>query len=120
MPPVLLVAAGGIVGALARSAVGHAVPHEAGTWAWSTLLVNALGAGLLVLLVTAGPSREVRLLVGTGLLGGFTTFSAFAVDAVLLTDAGRPALAAAYVLTGVVTLLGGAAAGLLLSSRVRR
>lgn len=120
MSPVLLVAAGGVLGSLARAGVGAALPHEPGTWSWSTLLVNAVGAASLVLLVGTAPSRQVRLLVGTGLLGGFTTFSGLTLDAALLVEAGLPALAVAYVLVGVVTLVGGAVAGLALSRAVRR
>lgn len=115
MPPLLLVAVGGVAGACSRAAVGAAVPHEPGTWAWSTLLVNALGAAALVLLAGRRPSPQARLLLGTGLLGGFTTFSTFAVDAVLIADQGALLLAATYVLVGVVTLLAGAALGLALS-----
>lgn len=115
MAPLLLVAAGGVVGASGRAAVGAAVPHEPGSWAWSTLLVNAVGAAALVLLVARQPSPQQRLLLGTGLLGGFTTFSTFAVDAVLIADRGAPLVAAAYVVAGVLTLLAGAAVGLLLS-----
>ena len=111
MPAVLLVAVGGVLGALARAGVGALLPHEPGTWAWSTLLVNAVGAAALCGLLVTAPSRDARLLLGTGLLGGFTTFSAFAVDAVLLVEAGRAGQAAAYVVTGVVTLLLGALAG---------
>lgn len=110
-PPVLLVAAGGVVGALARAGAGVLLPHEPGTWAWSTLVVNAVGAALLCALLTAVRDAQVRLLVGTGVLGAFTTFSAFAVDAVLLADAGRPAVAAAYVVVGVLTLVGGGLVG---------
>ena len=110
MPAFLLVAAGGVVGGLARYGVGRALPHEPGTWAWSTLLVNALGAALLCALLTRVADPRVRLLVGTGVLGAFTTFSGFALDAVLLADAGRPAVAAAYVVVTVAALL---AAGLL-------
>lgn len=117
LAPVLLVAAGGVVGALARAGAGALLPHEPGTWAWSTLVVNALGAALLCALLTAVRDARVRLLLGTGVLGAFTTFSAFAVDAVLLADAGRPAVAAAYVVVGVVTLVGG---GLLGRAAVRR
>ena len=120
MAPVLLVAVGGVLGSLARAGAGAALPHEPGTWSWSTLLVNAVGAAALVLLVGAGPSRPARLLLGTGLLGGFTTFSAFTVDAALLAEAGSPVLAAAYVLVGLVTLVGGALVGLALSRAVRR
>lgn len=109
MPPVLLVAAGGVVGALARAGVDLAVPHDAGTWAWSTVLVNAVGAGLLCALLTLVRDPAVRLLAGTGVLGAFTTFSGFALDAVLLADRGRPGVAVAYVLVSVGALL---AAGL--------
>lgn len=111
MTPVLLVAVGGVAGALARAAVGALLPHEPGDWAWSTLLVNAVGAALLTALLARRPQERQRLLLGTGALGGFTTFSGFAVDAVLLLDAGRGGLAAAYVLVSVVTLLGAGALG---------
>ena len=106
----LLVAAGGVAGALLRWACSVALPHEPGTWAWSTLLVNGLGAALLCALLTRVGDLRVRLLLGTGLLGAFTTFSGLAVDAVLIADQGRPVVAAAYATTGIVTLL---AAGLL-------
>lgn len=119
LAPVLLVAAGGVVGALARAGAGALLPHEPGTWAWSTLAVNALGAALLCALLTAVRDERVRLLVGTGVLGAFTTFSAFAVDAVLLADAGRPGLAAAYVAVGLATLLLGGLLGLAVGRRVR-
>ena len=111
VPPVLLVAVGGLIGALARYAVVLALPHEPGTWPWSTLAVNALGAGLLCALLTLVADRRARLLLGVGVLGSFTTFSAFCVDAVLLADAGRPQAAVAYVLVSVATLLGAGALG---------
>jgi CrcB protein len=84
------------------------------------LLVNLVGATALCALLAQVPSREVRLLVGTGLLGGFTTFSGLTVDAVLLVEAGRPAVAAAYVLTGLGTLLAGGLLGSRLGRAVRR
>ena len=110
MPAVLLVALGGVAGALARVGVGEVLPHEPGSWAWSTVAVNAAGAFLLCLLLPLIRTATARLALATGLLGSFTTFSGFAVDAVLLADEGRPGAAAAYVLVSVVTLL---AAGLL-------
>jgi CrcB protein len=108
---VLLVAAGGVVGSLARAAVGTALPHEPGSWGWATLAVNVLGAAALCALLVQVPSPQARLLLGTGLLGGFTTFSGFALDAVLMADAGRPAAAAGYVLTGLGTMIAGGVAG---------
>ena len=89
--------------------MGLALPHEPGTWAWSTLLVNAAGAFLLCALLTRVDDLRARLLLGTGLLGAFTTFSGLTVDAVLLAQE-QPAVALAYVLVGVGSLLG---AGLL-------
>ena len=62
----------------------------------------------------------MRLLLGTGVLGAFTTFSAFTVDAVLMADGGRPAAALAYVLVGVATLLAAGATGAAVAERVRR
>ena len=110
MPPVLLVALGGVAGALARVAVGEALQHEPGSWAWSTIGVNAAGAFALCLLLPRIRTSTARLALATGLLASFTTFSGFALDAVLLADEGRPGTAAAYVVVSVVTLL---AAGLL-------
>lgn len=86
------------------------LPTAPGTWGWSVLVVNAVGAFALAVLLTVlarRPSERVRLLLGTGLLGGLTTFSGLVVDAVLLAEAG-PALAAAYVLLAVASLLGAA------------
>jgi len=119
---VVLVAAGGCAGSLARAAVALLVPHPSGTWPWSTVLVNVVGSFALALLLAgvAAPtakSRRIRLLVGTGLLGGFTTFSAFALDIGQLVDAERPGTALAYLLTSVGSVLLGAAAGLVLGRR---
>lgn len=120
MPPVLLVALGGVAGALARVAVGELLPHEPGSWAWSTVVVNAAGALVLCLLLPLIRTPTTRLALATGLLGSFTTFSGFAVDAVLLADEGRPAVAAAYVLVSLVTLLVAGLLGRLLARRILR
>lgn len=117
----LAVAAGGAVGAVARALVGAAIPHEPGAWPWATLLVNAAGAFLLGLLLTGlgraqTPWPYARPLLGTGVLGGFTTFSALSLDAVLLAEAGRAPLAGAYVLASLVVTVG----GVLLARRVLR
>jgi CrcB protein len=119
VPPVLLVAAGGVAGSLARAAAGVALPHEPGTWGWATLVVNALGAAALCALLVQVPSPQTRLLLGTGLLGGFTTFSGFTVDAVLLLAAGRPGGAAGYVLVSLGTLLVGGLTGHRLGQALR-
>ncbi|WNV75594.1 fluoride efflux transporter CrcB [Geodermatophilus sp. DSM 44513] len=105
----LLAAVGGALGALARWGVGTALPQAPGEWPWGTLLVNLTGCLLMGVLLAALTARSpepawARPLLGVGVLGGYTTYSAFAVEVVVLVEAGAPALAAAYV---VVSLLGG-------------
>ncbi len=94
------VAAGGAVGALARWSVGAAVPTGDG-FPWSTFVVNVVGCFLLALLPTLAAVRRRPLLLvglGPGLLGGFTTLSAYAEESRALVADGHPALAVAYVL----------------------
>jgi fluoride exporter len=104
---VLAVSLGGGVGTVARYAVDRAAPE-----AWATLAVNLLGCaliGLLVVLTTEVWRTHplVRPLLGTGVLGGFTTFSAYSLDAHRLWIGGDPAAAVGYI---AVTLLGCVAA----------
>ncbi len=111
----LAAALGGALGALGRWGTAEALPRETDGWPWATLLVNVTGClvlGLLIGLVFARSpgSAWLRPFLGTGVLGGFTTFSAFALETVQLTDAGRPGPAAAYV---VVSVVGGVAASAL-------
>jgi CrcB protein len=105
----LMAALGGALGALARWALAEALPHSPGSWPWATLLVNLVGCLLIgvllaVLLARFPKSRWMRPFLAVGVLGGFTTYSTFAVDVVRLTGAGRGPLAVAYV---VVSVLGG-------------
>ena len=102
-------ALGGALGALARWGVATALPHSPGGWPWATLLVNLTGCLLLGALAAALTARSpepawVRPFLAVGVLGGYTTYSAFAVEAVGLVEAGAPVLAAGYVL---VSVLGG-------------
>jgi CrcB protein len=69
-------------------------------------------AGWLALKAGEGWTQSVRLFFATGILGGFTTFSAFSLDAVLLWERGASAAAAAYVLASVVLSIAGLLAGL--------
>lgn len=91
MRDLLLVGCGGFLGSVARYYLGGAVLHASGAarFPWSTLVVNS--AGCLVLGVLAGLAEHVhyfsphtRLLLFTGLLGGFTTYSAFAYETYFL------------------------------------
>ena len=93
------VAAGGAVGALARAGVQELLPRADG-FPWATLGTNVVGSLLLALLSTRVALRTRPLLalaLGPGVLGGFTTLSAYAGEARALTADGHPLLAAAYV-----------------------
>jgi CrcB protein len=87
----------------------------------ATLLVNVLGSvamGLCIGLLarfTPGWQEDARLFIAVGVLGGFTTFSAFSLDAVALIERGALAQAALYVGLSVVVCLGGLYLGLLVS-----
>lgn len=91
MLPFLLVAAGGAIGSLARYGVWRLT--GAAAWPWSTFVVNVSG-GLLMgvltgwLLARGGP-EELRLFLGVGILGGFTTFSAYSLDIVAMIERGN-------------------------------
>ncbi|WP_299191380.1 fluoride efflux transporter CrcB [uncultured Erythrobacter sp.] len=109
----LYVALGGAVGAVARYQLGRAVTHIAGPntgFPWATLSANIIGslamgllAGWLARHTSGGESSEaLRLLIGVGLLGGFTTFSAFSLEMMLLIERGSSALAFSYALVSVV------------------
>ena len=114
------VALGGVIGSLGRYAVGVALPHGADGFPWATLTVNLTGAfamGLVVayLVDRPGAHRLVRPFVGVGVLGGWTTFSALAIDVVHLGAADRPQAALGYVaatfLVGTLAVAAGSAIG---------
>jgi CrcB protein len=84
-PVLLVISVGGMVGALARYFLQHVWPHQAGGFPWATFVINVSGSlciGVLMALIDELPvrSRLVRPFVGVGILGGFTTFSTYAVD----------------------------------------
>src|SRR3954453_9970879 len=92
----LLAALGGALGALARWGVAAALPSSPGGWPWVTLLVNLTGCLLIgvllaVLLARFPSSHWLRPFLATGVLGGYTTWSTFAVETVALVDGGRSA-----------------------------
>lgn len=109
LAPTLYVAAGGAVGAAGRFQLGRAVTHALGPntgFPWATLTANVAGSlamGLLVgWLARSGQGGEtMRLLIGVGLLGGFTTFSAFSLEMILLIERGDYLLSFAYALVSV-------------------
>jgi CrcB protein len=104
----LMVALGGALGCVARYQCGALVLHYTIAWKFpaGTFLVNVLGclvAGAIIGIAEHHSflTPEVRLLIFTGFLGGFTTFSAFGVETVSLLQKGEWAVAAAYVLLSV-------------------
>lgn len=112
----LLVFLGGSVGTAARLALGLWVP-DAGGFPIATFAVNVAGSFLIGILAARLPrTTDVRVLLGTGVLGGFTTYSAFMTGTAGLW-AVAPALAAVYAVVSLVCGLAAAALGLRLGRR---
>lgn len=112
----LLVGLGGAVGSMARYGVGRMVPITG--FPFATLIVNIVGSFLMGVLIailsriTVEWSHEARLLLAVGVLGGFTTFSAFSLDAMTLIERGQWGLAIGYILASVLVSIGALAIGL--------
>ncbi|MCK8464399.1 fluoride efflux transporter CrcB [Aliiroseovarius sp. S1339] len=116
MTPLIQVALGGAIGASARYLTGNAVTRALGHgFPAGTMVVNVIGSFLMGVLVVAlarkGGQAAAPFLM-TGLLGGFTTFSAFSLDAITLYERGQIAAAGSYVVGSVVLSLAGLFAGL--------
>jgi CrcB protein len=121
-PVVAVVALGGAVGATARYGASLLWPAGTGGFPWATFWVNVVGCaamGVFMVVITDvwAAHRLVRPFFGTGVLGGFTTFSTYAVDIERLVDAGHPRTAFAYLFA---TLLGALAAVWLAMATARR
>ncbi len=119
----VLVAAGGALGAWLRFLAAHVCavllgPARAAAFPWATLAVNVLGSvamGVLIgWLARHGGGEAWRLLLGVGVLGGFTTFSSFALEVILLAQRGAIGSAALYVAVSLVAGFAGLLGGLML------
>tara|TARA_R110002096_G_scaffold428927_1_gene641284 strand:- start:114558 stop:114929 length:372 start_codon:yes stop_codon:yes gene_type:complete len=118
---IVAVAAGGAIGAVARFLVGRGMFHLMGPgFPWGTLTVNILGSFLIGLMVELfalrySLSHEWQGFIIIGILGGFTTFSAFSLEVGLMIEKGQISTAALYALgsmfVGVVALFAGLFAG---------
>ena len=109
MQNLVLVFVGGGLGATLRYGVSLAVPGHWGTW-----MVNVLGSFCLGLILSHpgfGDPR-LRLLLGTGLMGGFTIYSTFNTDTLRLVQEGQAGLAAIHVVATLTVCLGAGALGL--------
>lgn len=107
MKMVLMAALGGAIGAAGRYLVGVGAMRLLGSgFPWGTLIVNIVGSLIMGLLIEAfalrySVSNEIRTLLTTGVLGGFTTFSAFSLDFAVLMERKAHGLAVAYLGTSV-------------------
>jgi CrcB protein len=103
----IVVAVGGALGSLARWGIGHLIPWSIDRFPWATFVENvsgslALGTLMVLVLDVWPPSRYVRPFLGVGVLGGYTTFSTYALETRDLLAAGHPATAMAYLLASLV------------------
>ncbi len=124
MKIILVIAAGGALGAVARYAVMVGAGHWAGfSSPYGTMAVNILGSFLLgalmeIIALFWTPSEEMRVFLVVGVLGGFTTFSSFSLDTVLLLQRNEVGLATLYVGGSVILSVLGFLAGLSLLRQV--
>ncbi len=120
----IAVALGGAIGAAARHLTSRAFVHLLGTgFPWGTLTVNVLGSFLMGVLIEVAALRlnlslEWRAFLTVGVLGGFTTFSSFALDAVTLYERGELGLALSSSIGSVVMTIQALFAGLVLMRAV--
>jgi CrcB protein len=117
MSPLLFVMVGGAVGSGARYLTGRAMLSLLGPdYPFGTLAVNLIGGllmGVLVGVLARNTASETwRLLLAVGVLGGFTTFSAFSLDVVSLIERGAVGVALGYVLVSVIGSIAAVFAGL--------
>ncbi|WP_454849560.1 fluoride efflux transporter CrcB [Rhizobium binxianense] len=114
----LLVAAGGAIGSVLRYYVGQWSLRLMGpSFPWGTLTVNVVGCFVIgvfseLLMRRFNASVDLRLLLVTGFLGGFTTFSAFSLDAITLFERGETLAGSIYIAASIGLSMAAVAAGL--------
>jgi CrcB protein len=109
---------GGALGALVRAGLAEALPDPGVGWPWATFVVNVVGTALLGYWFTVLPHTQYRRpLLTTGFCGALTTFSTVQIELLGMLEAGRPALAAIYVVVSVAAGLAGAQAATALARR---
>ena len=126
MNTILLVMGGGAMGALARYQLGRLSGHmmPGALWPWGTFAANVLGGFAMGLLAgwlarfSSISGEPVRLFLGVGVLGGFTTFSSFSLETVLMLERGQYGMAMAYAVFSVLGAVGALVGGLALMRSV--
>lgn len=122
MRSLALVIAGGTMGTLSRFGINEALPGD-GAFPLATFIVNVVGSfalGLLLAALLGRRSDTLRLLLGTGFLGGFTTYSALAVETDSLLRGDHVVLGLMYAVGSVVVGIAAALVGIAAGSRGRR
>lgn len=120
MSMILVIGTGGALGAVGRYLINSWVAQVMGTqFPWGILVVNILGGLAMGVIAELGAqsmtmAQETRAFLTTGILGGFTTFSAFSLDTALLIERGELLNASVYVLASVIGSVGALFAGLYL------
>ena len=119
----LLVALGGGLGAAGRYGVSLVLPAKPGEWPWATFSINVLGSLLIGALVgwlsTRGEAGEPwRLFLGVGVLGGFTTFSAYSLETLRMVERGEWSMAIFYALGSVLAGFAAVAIGAEVARRI--
>ncbi len=118
-PSFLVVFIGSGLGGMMRHGVGLVATRFGGlTFPWGTLVINVVGSALIGLVIGLFAARnisnnELRLFLTTGIVGGFTTWSTFSLDAVTLWERGEPYAAAGYVVASLIFSFAALAAVLL-------
>ncbi|HEU0170725.1 MAG TPA: CrcB family protein [Acidimicrobiales bacterium] len=115
----MAIGVGGALGSVARYEIAVALPRPPGGFPWATFLVNITGALVLGVVMTLvlerwPPTRYVRPFLGIGLCGGYTTWSTFMTDSVVLMRDGHGATAGAYVVGTLACGLAATSAGITL------
>lgn len=119
------ISAGGVLGALARHGLSTAFPHGPGEFPWAVFWTNVSGClaiGVLMVLITETrrAHRLVRPFLGVGVLGGFTTFSTYAVDIQRAVSDGAPRVGLAYLALTLVAALAAVVAGMRITRGLAR
>jgi len=113
---ILYIGAGGAIGSILRYLISLAIKNGSATFPWATLTVNIVGClliGLLYGITSRTPeiNQQINLFLTVGLCGGFTTFSTFSKESIILLQSGNNILCAIYIIASVVIGIAAVAIG---------